>query len=440
MNKKILIIGGIVLAVLIIVLIIVLSSGGKKDDGTNTPSNTITLQYWGLWEPEAVMKPLITKFENANPGIKIQYTQKTFTQYEQNVFTRIEQGATAQTPAPDIFRMNNTWLPKFQKYLYPMPASIMSTQQFSDTFYPTAVSDLTGNDGKIYAMPLEIDGLVLFYNKKMLKDAGYDTPPTDWDTFIEAAKKMTKTDGSGKITTAGAALGSAKNIKHSVDIMNLIFLQNNVEILNSAQDTVTLNTTRGQTAITFYSDFTNKHKTWSSDLRSDLEMFYSGNLAMFFGPSWRAFDIIQSAPSLEFGMAKVPQIPNNPEVNYAMYWAEAVSKRSEHPAEAWKFIKFLSENTQQKQFFQSSMENGMRAFGEPYSRVDLKTEISGNPYLSAIADMAPTMKAWKMGDQTAIEEILRTMINSVTDNGVNAQTALKDAEDAINTKIAEYSN
>jgi multiple sugar transport system substrate-binding protein len=358
-DKKYLIIGGIVIAVLVVIIVTVLAlNGNKKNDNNKEPGNTITLQYWSLWEPKSVMDPIIARYEAQNPGVKIEYTQKPYTQYEINSFTRLEQGSTVNTPAPDILKINNKWLPKYQGYLTPLPSSVMTIQEYDGIFYEFIANDFTGNDGQIYAMPQGIDGLAVFYNKTLLQEAGYDEPPKDWDSFIEASKKLTKKNSTGGITQAGVAIGTSKNIKHSTDILNLMFLQNGIRVVNNDMTTVDLTTPRTESTLTYYTNFVDVHGVWSSDLRSDLEMFYSGNLAMMFAPSWRAFDIILSAPKVEFGIAPVPQIGSNygtdKAVNYGMYWGDAVSKNSKNQTEAWKFVKYLSEQKQLRDIYDGS--------------------------------------------------------------------------------------
>ena len=440
MNKKVLIIIGIVLVVIIIIAVI-LSIVLKKnpDDGTNNTNNNngqVTLVYWGLWEPESVMKPIIDQYEATHPGVNIEYTQKSFTQYAENSYTRIVQGTTSNTPAPDIIKIHNTWLPKYQDYLAPMPSTIMTAQEYKNTFYPTVSEDFTGDDGKIYAMPIGIDGLTLFYNKKLLKEAGYDTPPTDWDTFTEAAKKLTKKDSDGNITQAGVAMGTSKNIIHSADILNLLMLQNGVDVLPEGEYETNLDSNKAAISLDFYVSFYEEHKVWSADSRNELEMFYAGKLAMFFAPSWRAFDIATAAPQIEFGMAPVPQIANNENVNYAMYWGEAVSKKSSYQEEAWKFIEYLSEPAQLKTMYQNS--SSIRLFGQPYPRVDMAGDMSTNKYVNPVLQMAPTMDSWKMGDQSYIEESLKTAINSVSQGSSTSNSALREAKTRIDTKLAEY--
>lgn len=435
MNRRVLlIIGGVVIIILIGVLLFSLARKGQNNSN-NTPQQKTTLVYWGLWEPESVMKSIIDKYEKQNAHIQIEYVQKPFTQYEANLFTRIQQGTVDNTPTPDIVRVNNAWRSKFEASLTPVPAQIMTPSEYSSLFYPTALEDFRGPDGSIYAIPIEIDGLALFYNKKLFNAAGFAEPPTDWDAFIEFAKKMTLLDSSGNIDQAGAALGSSNNVVHSADILNLLLLQNSVDIMSADEKVVSLTSTRAITALDFYTDFVTEHKTWSSDLGKDLETFYSGKLAMMIAPSWRAFDVINSAPNIEFGIAPVPQLPGNSPVNYAMYWGEAVPKTSPNQLEAWNFIKFLSQPEQQKEMFSNASQ--IRAFGEPYSLKSLAPEMESNPYVNPILKMAPTMKSWQMGEQTYVEETLRAAITEVIANQTESSSALKKAEDLINAKLAE---
>lgn len=167
MNKTKLMVIGLIALGIIVVALIILALTGKLTNNTKTADNTIRITYWGLWEPESVMAPIIAKYETDHPGVKIDYTQKTFTQYESTLYTRLVQGATDDKPVPDIFRVHNTWLPKYQNYLSPMPTSVMSVSDYTKTFYPTVSNDFIGSDGKAYGMPLMIDGLALFLQQEI---------------------------------------------------------------------------------------------------------------------------------------------------------------------------------------------------------------------------------------------------------------------------------
>jgi ABC-type glycerol-3-phosphate transport system substrate-binding protein len=440
-QKKLLIILGAILLVLIIIFAIILLAGGSDDNtdpGNNNnndePVTSVELAYWGLWEPPSVMQPIIDAYEEENPGVTILYSQQAFTNYESKLYTRLEQASTSEEPAPDIFRINNTWTPKFYRYMTPLPTTVMDRTTYSETFYPTALSDFTAKDGEIYAMPWEIDGLAVFYNKQLLSSVGYEEPPTNWDAFIELAQQLTVKNDAGQIISSGLAIGTAENINHSADILNYLMLLNNAAIIDSTYTVTDLTSTEAITAMNIYTSFSQgEDAIWTTDLRNDLEMFFAGKLAMLFAPSWRAFDIIEAAPSIEFGIAPTPQLSNNDPVYYSMYWGDAVSNTCSHPEVAWDFIKYLIDN--QQETFSSSSQ--IRAFGEPYSFVSLNQELASNPYLEAYSIMAPDMQSWGMGDQGFVERTLKNAIVQVIQDEEDVEDALENAEQDINDQLAE---
>ncbi len=451
MKKKlplpVMVLGGVAIILIILIIILFIANSNKNkspDSSNNTPTTgktggNITLAYWGLWEPEEVLAPIIKEFEDQNPGVKIQYSQQRFSNYESKTYTRLQQSTSSSEPSPDILRIHNTWVPKYSKYLSSLPSSIMSTEEYSQIFYPTAISDFTGKDGKIYAIPWEIDGLMVFYNKQLLSKEGVDEPPKDWDSFIELAYDLTKKSSSGAIDQSGLAMGTSRNILHSAEILSFLLLQNNIEIIDETRTTVSLNNSRAISVFEMYTNFAKgEGATWSPTLRSDLEMFYSGKLAMMIAPSWRAFDIINANASIEFGTSPLPQLTaNEEEVYFSTYWGDAVSKDCKNPEMAWKFVRFLAEKEQQLEIFSSSVTNGQRAFGEPYSLIELNEEIAGRPYVSAIAEMAPYMKSWQMGDESNVKGYLNEAVTAIVENDARVEVALKSAEGKINEKLAQ---
>lgn len=435
-KKKFILIGSIALGILVILAVILLliktnPSTDEDDLGSGE------LIYWGLWEPSSVIQPLIDEYESIHKGITILYSQQTYTNYESRLYTRLQQSSTSTEPAPDIFRIHNTWIPKYYKYLYPLPASTMTADTYADTFYPTAVSDFTAKDGNIYAMPLEIDGLVVYYNKQLLAKAGITEVPSDWDSFIELAQKLTTKTSAGKITQSGLAIGTSSNVTHSADILSFLMLQQGISIIDDSRTTVTLNTTKVKSVVDTYTSFAiGDDAIWDSSLGSDLNMFYQGKLAMMIAPSWTAFDILQSASTIEFGMAKLPQLAaNDTPIYYATYWGEAVSENCSNPKAAWDFINFLAQKEQQKAFFSNAAK--IRAFGEPYSLVELNSDLASNKYLAAIGESAAQMKSWSMGDESFVKATLNEMITSIVEDDEDSQTAIKTAETEINTQLAE---
>jgi hypothetical protein len=77
-------------------------------------------------------------------------------------------------------------------------------------FYPAAWKEAVFQD-HVYAIPYNIDGRALYYNKALLKEAGFvdekgnAKAPRDWDELEKYAIALTKRDQHGRITQLGFA-------------------------------------------------------------------------------------------------------------------------------------------------------------------------------------------------------------------------------------------
>ncbi len=405
---------------------------GRKKTSQPSPSekaavsphkSKVVLTYWGLWEPASVMKPLFDKFK-AETGIEVKYIQKPARNYRLLVTNAIK-----DNEGPDLFRFHNTWLPMLKDDLDNAPNNVFSTEEFEKTFYPVAANDLI-MDQKIKGIPLEVDGLLLFYNKDLLSKAGLlNNLPTNWDVLARQAKSLTQHDEQGKITTAGVALGTTNNVDHWSDILALMFFQNGVEMdkLDTSLDAKGHNL--AVDAIRYYTHFVEGDSpVWSSDLPSSTVMFDSGQLAYYFGPSWRAFEFAKNG--VNFGITNVPKIPGD-NSEWASYWAIGVASTSHHKKEAWQLVKFMSQPENLRLFFDQAKK--VRLFGEPYPRQDMKNELEKDEYLKPIAQMATNLRSYHFVSFTYDQGLNDRSIDYL---GKVVQTALQGEEFENSLKIA----
>jgi len=387
------------------------------------PVKKVELTYWGLFEPVEVMTPLIEEYQKANPHIKINYEQRAYSslaQHKETLLTRLREGT-----GPDIFRLHHTWIPQFASELSPLPSEVMSSAEFANTFH-TPLQNLLSDQGQLYAIPLMYDGLMLFYNQKHFEEAGITRPPTDWEEFRDAAVRLTQTDETTqKITRAGAAIGAADNVIHFSDILGLMWVQSQVDFPDA------LTSSSARDALVFYTNFVTKDKVWDPTFPDSIYAFSQSRVAMIFAPSWRVFDIQNLNPGLNFGTAAVPQIPALPSAetaatNWASFWAEGVNLDSKNAAEAWKFLKFLSEPENMRLLY--SEEAKLREFGEPYSRKDLGEVLLTNNYLAPLIDGAPTATSAIITDAAGNDVYVEAV-----GEAVNSVLQGKDVDQALTT-------
>lgn len=399
-----------------------------------TGGSEANLTWWGLWEDEEAVAPLISEYEKAHPKVKIKYLKQSQQDYRERLTNSLAKG-----DGPDIFRFHNSWVPMFRKDLDYVPAGVMSPSDYSKTFYPVFGSDLTSGTGLV-GIPLEYDGLVLYINQDIFDKSG-KTPPTTWDDLRQTAIALTQKDDQGTITQAGVALGRVENIDHWPEILGLMMLQNGV---NLTKPTGKL----AEDALTFFTVFSSVDGVWDATLPPSTQAFAGGKLAMYFGPSWRAFEIKQQNPNLRFKTIPVPQLPktnpNQANVTYASYWAEGVWARSKSKAAAWDFLKFLSTKEPLEKLYQN--ESKIRLFGEPYPRVDMANLLSNDPILGALISDAPNAQSWYLqgstfdgptGINSQINKYFEDAVTAVN-SGTPASKALETVASGVSQVLTQY--
>lgn len=171
-------------------------SGG--DDGGDAGATTIDLlvpsysdNTKGLWED------VIDGFEAENDGITVNLEVQSWDNLESVVATKVQGGE-----APDIYNGGPFAGFAADGLLYDVE-EVTSPDTFSD--FQESFIENEQLDGTTYALPFIASARALFVNNALLDQAGAEAP-TDWDTLLDAA---TKVSGLGDgIAGYGMPLGS----------------------------------------------------------------------------------------------------------------------------------------------------------------------------------------------------------------------------------------
>lgn len=433
-NIKLIIIGSIagVIVLGLLVFMVIGNLGGK------TPKQA-TLQFWGVFDDASFYDQAISNFEKANPGVRIVYRNfNDPVEYENQLINSFASGT-----GPDIWLMHNTWLPKHGDKITPLPQTIkgekqplFTTKQFQDQFVDVAYKDLTYG-GQIYALPIYVDTLALYYNKDIFNTNGIASPPTTWDEFNNDVAKMTIMDDRGNIVKSGAAIGTAKNINRSTDLLMMLMLQGGAKMTDGDNRSATFTSqvngeNVGQNALQYYVDFANQSKrlyTWNSQQHFSIDAFGEGNVAMMFNYSHHIQTLRAKSARFNFAIAPVPQVSGSPvSVAFADYWAPTVSRQSKNPITAWKFIVSLSSVQEAVTYVNSS--------NRPSARRDLLSKQKDDTDLSPFATQGLFARSWYQVDNSAIETIFANMIEDVNYGRSSARDALEAAESKVNVLMS----
>jgi len=419
-------VGSIALLIFLTVILVLRSFGGGSQEQA-------TLQFWGVFDNRQTLDVVIRQFEQANPGVKIAYRNFSYEEYEKAIVD-----ALAANSGPDVWMIHNTWLPKHQDKLLPMPNKIpgldeplMTLKRFREEFVDVAYQDLVV-DNQIYSLPVYIDTLALYYNKDIFNDAGLARPPATWDEFNQYVEQLTKFDNNRNITQSGGAIGSARNINRSTDILMNLMLQSGVRMTNEENTEATFtssvdNQRVAEIALQYYTDFTNPAKVvycWNDNLHYSVDAFAEGFTAMMFNYSHQTDALRGRASRLNFAVAPMPQISVTDIRTYANYWAPAVSAASRAPNAAWQFVAYMASPQGAATYLNETRR--------PAARRDLIELQRNDPDLGVFAVQALSADSWFQSDNVAIEKIFGDMIDAVNFGSATVRDALGAAETKVN--------
>jgi multiple sugar transport system substrate-binding protein len=411
--------------ILIIVLLVFLGIGlfiFLKGRSNKTSSGEIV--WWGLWENESIISPLIAEYQAKNPKVKIKYIEQSKQDYRERLTNALAKGT-----GPDVFTFHNSWVPMFKNYLDPIPASIMTPSEFSQTYYPVIVGDLTSGTG-ILGIPLGYDAITLFINNDIFANYGKN-PPITWDDLRSLAIELTRKDDQGVIVQSGVALGRVENVDNWQEILALMMLQNGVDPSNPTGKLA-------EDALTFFTLFSTSDGVWDKSLPASTAMFAGGKLAMYIAPSWRVFEILQLNPSLNFKTVPLPQLakanPSQKDVSYATYWVQGVSNKGLNKMASWDFLKFISSKDSLSKLYANASKQ--RKFGEAYPRVDMASLLTDHPVLGSIISQAANARSWYLQSRTFDGPTgINSLINKYFEDAVNAVNKGSSAKQALTTVV-----
>lgn len=388
-----------------------------SNSGTQTPAAKTTITYWGLWEPQEVMEPLIQQYEGLNQGIDIVYQQQSSQQYRARMQTAVRNGT-----GPDIFRYHNTWLPMVKDDLAPAPRSVLPATELQQAYYPIMAEELVQNS-QVVGVPLMFEGMALLYNESML-EAAAALPPKNWQEVRELAARLAiKSGNNNTLDRGGIALGTANNVDNSSDILALMMLQNSATPGNPMS-------ANSQTALQFYTLFTRSDGVWSASMPQSTLAFANEKVAMILVPSWRIHEIRRLNPNLRFGVTRLPQLSDD-RITWGSYWVEGVNKNSKNTEAAWKFLGWLSQPEQLRRLYSEAVK--YRGFGELYPRVEMASELD-DPIIQPYLEDALYAKSWPLASMTHDEGINDQMIQYYTD-AINQMNRSGNAEAALQTIV-----
>ncbi len=420
-QKQIIILGGSTLVIVIVVLAFMLG-------GSTAPKvGQYQLTVWGT-QDASVWSQIITDYQAFRPNVTVKYPSVNANSYDATLLNALAAGN-----GPDIFEINNRQLLENLSRITPVSSQQFNISQLGNLFPDVVNSDFTFN-GQIYALPLNMDTLALFYNGNMFNTGHVALAPPTWSNIEALVPVFKKSDSKGQINQAAIALGgSSLTVNYAPDILSLLMLQYGANMAQIGSNGYQASFAESQTdnpglnAFNFYLNFATPDKadyTWNDNLGDSFDNFASGKVAMVLAYNKDIGTIQNKNAYLNFKIAPAPQFNPAKPVSYADYQGLVVSTQSKAPSWAWDFITYLTtSDTEEASYLKA--ENQL-----PALRALIAQGIN-DPSASVFNRQALTAKSWPTPNETQTGAILSNAVKNVLNGVTDPTTALNQAESQV---------
>ncbi|GIP22868.1 ABC transporter substrate-binding protein [Paenibacillus sp. J22TS3] len=314
------------------------SSGGSGDSAGSGKVELQFLQY----KPEArdTFDKLIAKFEQANPNIHV--IQDNPPDASTALMTK---AASGQLPDVIANGGDNVHASLVQSGVLADLSSDPNLQKVSDV-YVKILHDISGSD-KTYGIPYGVNANGVIYNKALFKEMNLTIPQT-WDEFIALCKKI---QDAGKLPF----YFSFKDAWTSQPAFNALAAstQGSDFYKRHSEGKTTYTSEYKEAADKLLQLVTFGQKDSFGKGYNDANVaFAKGESVMYAQGVWAIAEIKKANPSIELGIFPYPAT-NDPSKNKLISGVDqllSISASTEHPNEAKKFVEFLLDPANAKEY------------------------------------------------------------------------------------------
>ena len=393
---------------LFLLFVLIISGCGKTE---NRPENTIT--FWHFWsEPnqKQALFELIEKFEKENQ-CKVELTELSWNDGKTKLIT-----AFSSNTQPDVIELGSDWIAQFSStnVLLDLTNDSIDFDNFLDYAVPPAMWR-----NKYYAVPWIVDTRVLFYNKKLMEDAGLsNTPPTTYSQLIEYANIINQPDK----TIYG--FGTNGQDPHRLYKKVLPIMWSNGGDILDAVGSPKINSINNSDALNIYLQLS---RCGIIETQRQLDSYFAqGKIGFVFSGAWLLEKIKNENPNLNFSVALVPKISEQKNgISFLGAQYLAIGKKSAKKDLALKLIKFLTDGENALTLAKKFPEAGFPA-DKNYSNAP---ELLSNEHKKIFSEQLKHAKATPVHPRWLdIEHRIEHRITSALYGEMDAYSALNTAQ------------
>jgi multiple sugar transport system substrate-binding protein len=319
-------------------------AGCTAESDTEKPGggdgDAVTIRNWQ--HHSDARAELVQNFADEYDGASIDFQSIPYESYFQKLGAALEAGN-----GPCVFQLPANILAEFHDRgeLAPVPDSVMSADEIEEAFTP-ASTRLLKIDDAYYALPTDVQTLLLFYNDDLFEEAGLD-PSQDfatWDDLRAAAQALTETSGD-KMTQAGLDI-SASPYQWYYSAPTLAFEDGQV---NDETNDVNYDSDPGYQVWERLTGLVTEDGVDDPEFLAEQSKFAIGKAGMTFKEYTFTGVYNLTAPDLNYSVHVAPPVADTAYAPVASTsWSYAVSADCEDQDAAWEWAAYLTSEDAQR--------------------------------------------------------------------------------------------
>ena len=284
-------------------------------------------------ERTEVLKGMIDGFKAQNPGVDVEVVSVPWGQAFETVATMIAGG-----DIPDVIEMPDTWQALYADKLMPLDDDVAKWDHGATLTQKTIDMAKLAN-GKMTMIPYGFYLRAMFYNKKLLEQAGVKEPPKTMDEFMAASAAVSKLDGKYGYCLRGGPGGTNGWIMMAA-------VMNGSNEFFTADGKSRLNEPGSVAGIQFLMDLYQKGYAPKDSVNWGFNEivagFYSGTCAFLDQDPDALIAIAERMPADDFAVIPMPVGPAGkafPTIGFAGW---SIFNSTKNPDDSWKLVHAVS--------------------------------------------------------------------------------------------------
>jgi multiple sugar transport system substrate-binding protein len=335
------------------------SGSGKEPSNTvkdSAKKGKVELRVGVAFDPTRLelYQKVANNWNETHPDVQVKLENTPWEQYWQKL-----QAMTVSKSMPDVWN----YVPGFGTYwmtsnqLLPIDDYIKQDPNINiQDFQPTMLNYMTYK-GKLYGLPYDYNGYVLFYNKDLFDQARVEYPKENWtfDNMKAAAEKIAANAKSDKGKVFGLALASG----FTSWPIDGIYRSFGASLIND-QGKVEVNNPGGIAMLKYFSDLVKSGVSPKPEAGQSLQNTWTnGLIGMYIDSGQRIADFMKSATSFKWDIERTPAGPKG-QVGTGLGGTFVINKDTKYPKESYEFLAYLT-NTENLKTLVANPQAGIPA-------------------------------------------------------------------------------